>query len=84
MTGERFFDLVHLFLGHRRRFGRQRVLFVGPRPKIKKLASLRAKRAEFVSGKLGRFTTIRTLNYGHNKSIKRQITTTGASSKTPH
>ena len=77
-------DLVNLFIRHRHGFRRQGILFVGPRPKIKKLAPLRTKRAEFVSGKLRRLTTIRTLNYGHNKSINGQINTTGASSKTIH
>ncbi len=81
---KRLFDLVNFFVSHRRSFGRQRILFVRPRPKIEKLASLRAKRAKFVAAELRRLTTIRTLNYGHNKSINGQINTTGASSKTIH
>ena len=79
---KRLFDLVNFFVRHRRSFRRQRILFVSPRPKIEKLASLRTKRAAFVSAELGRLTTIRTLNYGHNKLINGQINTTGASSKT--
>lgn len=75
MLREGFFNFVDLVIGHRRSFGRQRIRFVGPGSEIEELASLRAKRAEFISVKLGLFTTIRTLNYGHNKSVKGQITT---------